>query len=350
MNQLSVVEPKDFGIEKKQANELTKNLDLIIKEREVLIDAYEDVVSLEITEDNLKIFRELRLQIRDNRTKGIEKWHKENKAYFLQGGKFIDAIKRKEVEVNSRMEEKLLNAEKHFENLEKERLEKLNTERREKLSKYLEDVEHLDLSTMDEDVWNAYYQTKKKSYYDRIEAEKKAKEERLEVERRDKIESLRINKMAPFKEFKEGVIDLRNCSDDEFQKYFYSAYKNKVEYEDKQKAIHEENERLKKEAERKEKNRIKEREKQEAILKKEREEKAKLEAELKAKKEAELKAKKEEEERLKELAKAPVKEQLYAWINSFTFDTCKVDNEISRNITKKFNSFLEWSRNEIDNM
>ena len=41
------------------------------------------IKKLEITEENLPVFKELRLKIRDNRTKGIEKWHKLNKAFFL---------------------------------------------------------------------------------------------------------------------------------------------------------------------------------------------------------------------------------------------------------------------------
>ena len=45
---------------------------------------------------------------------------------------------------------------------------------------------------MDNDVWNAYYETKKKEYEDRIEAEKKAEKERIERERVEAEERKRI--------------------------------------------------------------------------------------------------------------------------------------------------------------
>ena len=103
------------------------SLAVIQNEREALINAYDDVIELEITHKNIKIFKELRLKIRDNRTKGIEPWHTTNKAVSLAIGRTIDAIKNREVEVNKRMEESLLNAEKHFENLEKQRIDNLST-------------------------------------------------------------------------------------------------------------------------------------------------------------------------------------------------------------------------------
>src|SRR5690625_7690447 len=40
---------------------------------------------------------------------------------------------------------------------------------------------------MDEDVWDAYFQAKKKEYKDRIEAEKKAEQERIEKERKESL-------------------------------------------------------------------------------------------------------------------------------------------------------------------
>ncbi len=116
------VNPKEFGIEETKANELTSGLSTTLIEREALKESYKSIISLEITEDNLDKFKDLRIKIRDNRTKGIEKWHKANKEFFLTGGRFVDAIKNKEIIINEEMEAKLLAAEKFFENKEKERL------------------------------------------------------------------------------------------------------------------------------------------------------------------------------------------------------------------------------------
>ena len=128
MNTELQINPKEFGLEEKQANEIANGLKTILTEREQLIETYENVIKLEITEDSLSTFKELRLQLRDNRTKGIESWKKTNKAYFLAGGNFVQAIYNKEKAVNERMEEKLMSAEKHFENIEIERLQKLQEE------------------------------------------------------------------------------------------------------------------------------------------------------------------------------------------------------------------------------
>ena len=98
------IKATDYGLEKEKGKELTKGLESILLEREPLINSYNDVIELEITEENIKVFKELRLMISKNRTKGIENWHKVNKNYFLTGGRFIDAIKNKEIAENIRME------------------------------------------------------------------------------------------------------------------------------------------------------------------------------------------------------------------------------------------------------
>src|SRR5690606_10498366 len=109
------------------------------------------------------------LKIVKNRTQGINKWHKASKEFFLAGGRFVDAIKNKENQVNEEMESKLMDAENHFENLEKARIDKLQVERAEELSKYMEDISHIDLGSMDDDIWNAYLNAKKAEYEKRIE-------------------------------------------------------------------------------------------------------------------------------------------------------------------------------------
>ena len=186
------------------------SLAIIQNEREALINAYDDVIGLKITEENLKTFKELRLQIRDNRTKGIEPWHTTNKAVSLAIGRTIDAIKNREVEINKRMEAKLLGAEKHFENLEKERVEKLNKERIELVRPYLDEVEHLVLHDMEEDVFNAYLETKKRNFKAIQEAEAKAQKERLEKEESKKIHQARKESILPYWEF----VPLENKEDD----------------------------------------------------------------------------------------------------------------------------------------
>ena len=82
---------------------------------------------------------------------------------------------------------------------------------------------------------------------------------------------------------------------------------------------------------------------------------AKLEAELKAKLDAENEVKKLEAERLEaekkeaELkAKAPIKEQLNIWVNSFELPSRTIINEQSDEIVLKFEAFKKWAKNQLN--
>jgi len=285
----------------------------IKKEREILIEQFNQIISLDINEiETSKKARELRLLIQKNRTQGINVWHKNAKDFFLKGGQFVDAIKRVEVQVNEKMESDLEQIEKHFENLEKQRILELHNSRIELIKPYLEDVSNLQLGTMESDVFEAYFQAKKQAHLDKIEAEQKAESERIAKEKAESEERERIRI---------------------------------------------ENEKLKAEVEAREKQLAKERAESEAKLKAEAESRAKIEAELKAKKDAEIKAESERlEAELKakkdaeKLAKAPIKKQLEAWVNSFELPKTDLNNEISFDIIDKFNSFKKWSLTEIESL
>jgi len=267
--ELELVNPQEYGLEEKTAIELTTGLKQVIAERELLIGEFESVSKLEVSKETIPQFKELRLKIQKNRTLGINNWHKVGKEYFLRGGQFLDAIKRKENAINEAMEETLMNGEKHFENLEKERLVGLQSSRELELSKYVEDASERDLSGMDEDVWNAFLGAKKSQYEDRVAAEKKAEADRIEREKKEaeereaqRLENIRLKEEA---DKREAAIQAERL------------------------------EREKVEKERLEKERV-ENEKREALAKKEREEQAAREAKIKAENDAKLKKEREERE------------------------------------------------------
>lgn len=324
--------PSLFGIEPEKAQEMVSGLSSVIAEREVLKNAYIDVINLPITTENLSIFKELRLKFVKVRT-SIDKWHKVNKAFYLAGGRFVDAIKNKEIGYSEEMESKLLEAEKFFENQEKERLAALKKAREELLQPFVENLPN-DLETLDQDVFDSFLETKKKAYADKLEAER-LEAERIENERiaREKeieaqrLENLRLKEEAEAKEL--------------------ALQKERAEAEAKQKAIQEEADKKARE----------EKAKQEAILKAEKEAKAKIEAELQAKKDAEIKAEndriaKEKAEKLEaeKLAKAPIKKQLSVWVESFSIPALGVDNETSKEIKEKFEAFKKWSLTQVNNL
>ena len=205
-NEIVKVNASDYGLDETKAQEITKGLKTILAERETLKEQYKECIEIEITQDSIPRYKELRLMIRDNRTKGIEIWHKNNKAYFLAGGNFVDAIKRKEVAENEYMEEKLLNAEKYFENLEHDRIEKLRVERLALLKPYT-DIEPLAVANMEQSVFDNLLVGFKLAYESRISAEKKAEEDRIakekaEAEEREKqrLENIRLRREAEERE------------------------------------------------------------------------------------------------------------------------------------------------------
>jgi len=212
-NKTTDLVPSEYGLEEKQASEITVGLSTILKEREALIESFENVIQEEISEENIPMFKALRLQVRDNRTKGIEPWHKTNKAYFWNGGKFVDSMRNKEVLVNQRMEDALMSCEKHFELQEEKRLKEVQAEREDLISEFLfAGEEHREYAKMDDELWNAIYDSKKKAHIDFVASEKKAEEERIAKEKADEEERLamiaeneRLNKEAELKEKEEKI-------------------------------------------------------------------------------------------------------------------------------------------------
>jgi hypothetical protein len=190
-NQATIVSNTELNEVKK--SELTLPLDIIIQERVPLIEKYDKVIILELTKENVPRFKSLRLKISDNRTKRINVWHRTAKEYFLAGGKFVDAIKNKEIAINKEMEAKLLEAETFIENAEIKRLAELQAERVALIRDYIEDAEQRIFSDMDQDVWEPFLASKKAKFYEVIKEKEKAEIERQIALEEEKAEIERIN-------------------------------------------------------------------------------------------------------------------------------------------------------------
>lgn len=323
-NEVSV-NPKEFGIEEKQAGEMLGNLPQIKIERVVLETQFDEIIKMDIESvETSKKARELRLLIQKNRTQGLNVWHKTTKDYFLKGGQFVDAIKRVETAINERMETALEEIEKHQEIKEQKRLDELEQQRLSKLELYKEFVPFgVSVRNVSDEDFEKILTGAKMQHEAKKEAELKAEQQRLEAERfeKERLEQQRL-----------------------------------------------ENERLKKEAEEKEKALEKERKEAEAERKRieaeanarleaERKEREKIEAELKAKIEADKKAEQqrlaEQEQQRKEaekLAKAPIKKQLQTWVDSFNVSNAPIENELSKDILEKFNAFKTWASKQIESL
>lgn len=360
--ELVKVDPKEFGLEEVQVATIEQAFLPKIAERDGYAQIYEQIITKELTPELCTEARELRLKLVKTRT-GIAEIHKTQKAFYLAAGKFVDAWKNKETAPVEQMEKKLSEIEKYFENIEKERILKLETKRTEEISLYSEVVPG-GLGTMDETVYQNYLTGIKVAYDARIKAEQEAETERLRL-----IEVEKEN--ARLKAVYDEQIRLEN-------------EKLKAEAEAREKEIEAERKRqadllAKQKAEADEKARI-EKEKQDAILAKERaeakakqdaiEEKARLEREkaeaerkrleneLKAKQEAELKAKEETDKKEAERiaaeqkdAKAPDKDKLIKMVESITITIPDLNDAtsiaVANVINTKFEAFKNWAKNQI---
>lgn len=372
-NQLLLVDPSKFGIQESSVKTLIGNLPEIKTERDELVKEFNSVVKLDIEDKSTsKIARELRLKIKDNRTKGLEVWHTKSKEFFLKGGQFIDAIKREESAINKEMEDKLSEIENYFEIKEKERKAKLNAERIEMLEPYNSFVPiGLNFGEISEEEFQKVLNGAKLQYNQMIEEEEKAEAERIRLAEIERLNSVRRELAMPYYFFwseYEKQINFGEQSEDEFSAFLERIKKAKADDDLQQEEIRKENERLaeekrkaeekaKKEREEVERQLEQQRKEQEEVLRKEREKQAELEAQLEAKRKAELEAEnkriKEEQEKKKEaerLAKAPIKNQLNAWVNSFEIPETNIENDVSKLIKEKFNAFKDWSLTQVEKL
>lgn len=191
MQELITINPEEFGLDKTEAQQVRSVFVPMLEKMEDLETEYNEIIKLTPTIDNCKKAKELRLKLVKVRTWTAE-IHKKAKSYYLNGGRAVDAFKNVVTFAIEWKENELEKLEKHFENIEKERIEKLQSERLALLSQYVDDISAFQLWTMADDVWNAYFESKKKDYNDKIEAEKKAETDRIELEQKQKEEQEQI--------------------------------------------------------------------------------------------------------------------------------------------------------------
>ena len=276
--------PELEGLEKSKAEKIKSTFEPMAKMLSEFEAQYNEILSeskKEITKELTAKAKRVRLDIGKVRIE-TGKLKDKQKEYIKLEDRAIMGVHNILVWAVKEKEDALKEIENHFEIQEQKRLEALQSERAEKLSKYVEDAHERNLSDMDEDVWSAYFAAKKKEYEDRIEAEKQAEKERIAKEKAEAEERERIRKEN--EKLKKEAEERERLAKIEQEK------REKEEAERKAKEEAERKEREEKER--------KEREAYEAKLKAERDEKERMQRELEAKAEAERKAKEEEEARI----------------------------------------------------
>jgi hypothetical protein len=152
-------------------------------------------------------------------------------------------------------------------------------------------------------------------------------------------------------------MDFGTMPDKHFDRLFHDLANRKENHNRELQRIRKENEEARKIKEKMEQDFILERKKHEEEKKKAQEEHARIMAELNKKyeqeKETERLKKLEEENSKKEaikLAKAPIKKQLKAWVDSFELPQCTIWNDNVTDIIEKFESFKKWSLKQVEEL
>lgn len=219
MTQLVKLETPDLqGIEKSKAEQIRATFEPMA----VMLEGFEAAFNSIITESQAETTKEVcvkakRLRIDIGRVR-IEtgKLKDREKAEYLRAGKAIQGVHNILVWAVTDKENKLKEIENHFEIIEKKRLEALQDERVSLLSEFVQDAHERDLSSMDNDVWDAYFSTKKREYLDHIAAEKKAESDRIAKEKAEAEERIRIKKEN--ERLKAEAIDERKIRDEKLRK------------------------------------------------------------------------------------------------------------------------------------
>lgn len=319
------VDPAEFGLDADKAAEVESVFLPVVTERDLLAENYAVITGQEITLKTTQQARDLRLKLVKLRT-NTDRIHKAAKAFYLAGGRFVDAWKNKNVVVIEQMEEKLEDIELYFVRIEMELQIKLADERKELLSAFTTEFPE-NLGIMPQAVFDAYLTGLKVAHEAKLAEEKRLEDERIEQERILSLHKARKESILKLWQYVDPEIEYSNfgaMSDEKWadtvailagRKKKQDDENERIRLDNEAKRI--ENERLQAEADKKAKELEVERKKVEAEKQKAEEaariEREKAEAELaKQKAEAEAEAEKKDKEikAVQAAADAKIAEQL----------------------------------------
>ena len=343
--ELVQINPQEFGLTDETAKNISAQFQPMLDKMVELENEFNQIISLPIEDpETTKKAKELRLKYVKVRT-GTADIHKAQKAFYLNGGRFVDGWKNAQLFASQGKESKLEEIEKYQENLIKEAQEKLQSERIELIRPFIDDTTALNFGEMPEDVWNAYFNAKRQAYADKLEAERKAQEERqaaIKAEQ-ERIEAQRIEneRLKAEAEAREKEIEAERKRQAETLR----IEQEKAEAERKAQQAIIDKERAEREAEAK---------KQADIIEAQRKEAERIAKELQAKADAEAKAEAARIAAQEAAANAPDKEKLTAWVKTSTLtDIPKLNakaSKVAKDIADKHSAFLSWASTQIESI
>jgi hypothetical protein len=251
---------QESGLEKSKTEVLLTKFSSYFNEAKQLVKVGKEIV---VTDENdlegMAKAREIRRQLQDIRTKGVEPTRKALKEQSLREGRAIDGIANVIKALIVTEEERLMAQEKFAERLQAERDNKIEAERHNQLSKYVDDSEIYSLhpSNLTDEAFEKLLGNSKLAYEAQKKAEQEAEAERIENEKKEKIFNERKFELVKYSDFIELAELTIETTEQQFEKLKTSALTAYKKYQEEQEKIRKENEKLQKEKEKAEAERLK---------------------------------------------------------------------------------------------
>jgi hypothetical protein len=251
MTEIVKLDPSQFGIEESKATQIAEQFKPMLDKMVELENEYNEIIQLPVDKETCTKAKTLRLKYVKVRT-GTAEIHKQQKAFYLAAGRYIDGWKNAQLFASEGIETKLESIEKHFENIERERLAKLKADRIAVLSEIVEMPENYNSETLTEDAFKNLVEGLKLAKEAKEKAEREAEEKRKEQEAKESRFKLRQSEILPLSQFLlEGEGITIDSTNEESSVLYHTLLGRKSEYDAEQERIRVENERLKAEAEKK---------------------------------------------------------------------------------------------------
>lgn len=333
MKEELTIKPETFGLTPEKGISILESFNPKLTELSSLQQEYTELIKREITPELVAEAKVFYKQITTFES-SLNTIHKAEKDFYLQGGRFVDALKNKGIVHSSEMKTKVKAIVDYYANIEKNKLDALEIERKSLLEPFYKETHLLDLRTMADDVFKNFLSAKKAPHELEVKAQSEADE--LENDRLTKLsKQLQTRKDELSKLGLIGVESvLKNANETEYTEYvnglkvakiatlmhgssvvgsdiviFGGAKVNGLELLNSPK----------------------------------RKERIKSNNELYAK----HLATKEAERKKLELSKLSESEAIKKWIESFKIDDAPIDNEVTKTIIKQFQAFVAGAKKQI---
>lgn len=161
MNQLQVI-PQEYNLQPQEAENVLTAFAPKAIEFNALLQQYTPLLTMDI-EEALEPAKELKKKLIEFE-KEVNKLHKTHKEFSLNYGRFVDSNKNiySVTEYKKKLDEII-----KYEELQRKAKEKEVADARHlELSQYMNDTSHIDLGTMQEEIYQAFLSTKKKEFED----------------------------------------------------------------------------------------------------------------------------------------------------------------------------------------